>query len=177
MNVSPSTGKRTDPVAVLCPTCALCCNGVLFADVRLQPGDDAERLAAIGVQLRRRAGVVRFQQPCSCLEGKRCRIYSERPARCRTFECRLLQRAQKGEVTERTALKSIRQARRRADKVRRILRELGDLDETVPLNRRYQRMLRQPIDLSADEHSIELRGELMRAVTELVHTLEQDFLL
>jgi hypothetical protein len=88
-----------------------------------------------------------------------------------------LQRAQKGEVTERAALKSIRQARLRADAVRRILRELGDLDERVPLSRRYQHMMRQPIDLSADERSIELRGELMRAVAELVHALEQDFLL
>ena len=173
--VNVSTIKNADSVAVLCPTCALCCNGVLFADVRLQPGDNAEQLAAIGVQLKRRAGVTRFQQPCSCLAGNLCRIYSERPTRCRTFECRLLQRAQKGEVTERAALKSIQQARRRAEDVRRILRELGDTDESLPLSRRYQRRMRQPIDLAADERSIELRGELMLAVTELIHMLERDF--
>ena len=96
--------------------------------------------------------------------------------RCRTFECRLLQRAQAGEVTEHAALKSIQQAHRCADKVRRILRELGDTDETVPLSRRYQRMMRQAIDLSADERSIDLRGELMMAVAELVGVLERDFL-
>ena len=175
--MSISTSKNPDPVAVLCPACALCCNGVLFADVRLQPGDDPERLARIGVQLKRRAGTTRFQQPCSCLAGKLCRIYSERPVRCRTFECRLLQRVQNGAVTERAALGSIRQARRRADEVRRILRELGDLDETIPLTRRYQRMMRQPIDLSAEQRRIDLRGKLMLAVAELAQTLEQDFLL
>lgn len=177
LRVNVSVSKSADPIAVLCPACALCCNGVLFADVRLQPGDDAERLAGIGVKLKRRAGIPRFQQPCSCLDGKLCSIYSERPTRCRTFECRLLQRVQKGEVTERAALKSIRHARRRAEDVRRILRELGDTDESVSLSRRYQRMMRQPIDLSADERGIELRSELMLAVTELVHVLERDFLL
>jgi len=105
-----------------------------------------------------------------------CRIYAERPERCRTFECRLLQRTAAGEVSEHAALKLIQQARARADKVRRILRELGDTDETLPLSRRYQRMMREPIDLSADERIVELRGELMLAVGELVGALEKDFL-
>jgi hypothetical protein len=88
----------------------------------------------------------------------------------------VLQRAQKGEVNERSALKTIQATRRRAENVRRILRELGDTDETVPLSRRYQRMMRQPIDLSADERIGDLRGELMLAVAELVGALERDFL-
>jgi hypothetical protein len=149
---------------------------VLFADVRLQAGDDAQRLASLGVALKTRGKLTRFAQPCSCLEGKLCRIYEDRPNRCRTFECRLLQRTQAGEVTERAALKSIQNARRCAEKVRGILRELGDTDESVPLSRRYQRMMRQPIDLSADPHLIDLRGELMMAVAELVSVLEREFL-
>jgi uncharacterized protein len=163
-------------VTTLCPSCALCCNGVLFADVRLQAGDDAERLTSLGVFLKKRGSIVRFAQPCSCLAGMFCDIYSDRPARCRTFECHLLKRAQAGEVSERAALRSIRKARRSAENVRRILRKLGDTDETVPLSRRYQRMMRQPIDLSADERLINLRGELMLAVSELAAVLERDFL-
>ena len=168
--------NASNSVAMLCPQCALCCNGVLFADVRLQPGDDAARLAKIGLPLKKRGAITRFIQPCSCLEGKLCGIYTERPGRCRTFECRLLQRTQTGEVTERAALKTIQAARRRAENVRRILRELGDTDEAVPLSRRYQRMMRAPIDLSADERLGDLRGELMMAVAELVGALEHDFL-
>ena len=163
-------------VAALCPQCALCCNGVLFADVRLQKGDNAKQLTALGVPLKKRGAITRFIQPCACLDGKLCRIYAERPARCRTFECRLLQRTQAGEVTERAALKTIQTTRRRAENVRRLLRELGDTDETVPLSRRYQRMMREPIDLSADERIGDLRGELMMAVAELVGALEHDFL-
>ena len=163
-------------VAALCPQCALCCNGVLFADVRLQAGDDAAQLAALGVALQRRGAVTRFSQPCSCLDGKLCRIYADRPSRCRAFECRLLQRAQAGEVTERAALKSIQHARRRAENVRRLLRELGDTDESMPLSRRYQRLMRQPIDLSDGDRLGDLRGELMLAVGELVGLLEREFL-
>jgi Fe-S-cluster containining protein len=165
-----------DFIQALCPNCALCCNGVLFADVRLQAGDDAARLTALGVPLMKRGALTRFSQPCSCLEGNLCRIYADRPMRCRTFECRLLQRTQAGEVTERAALKTIQATRRRAENVRRILRELGDTDEAVPLSRRYQRMMREPVDLSAEERMVDLRGELMMAVAELVGALERDFL-
>ena len=160
----------------LCPTCALCCNGVLFADVRLRPGDDAPRLTKLGVPLQRRGALVRFSQPCSCLDHDRCRIYADRPERCRTFECRILQRAQRGEITESAALKCIRQARRKADAVRAILRELGDTDEHLPLTRRYERMMRQPMDLSADERLTHLRGQLMIAVADLMTALQQQFL-
>src|ERR1044072_8585151 len=90
-----------DLVNTLCRACALCCNGVLFADVRLQAGDDVARLTELGVPLKRRGAVARFSQPCACLDGKLCRIYADRPARCRTFECRLLKRALAGDVTER----------------------------------------------------------------------------
>jgi Fe-S-cluster containining protein len=149
---------------------------VLFADVRLQSGDNAARLATLGVLLKHRGVTTLFQQPCSCLNGQACGIYADRPTRCRTFECRLLQRTLKNQVRETAALKLIKNARRRAEHVRRILRELGDLDESVPLSRRYQRMMRRPTDLSADKRLIDLRGELMLAVARLAKSLERDFL-
>ena len=31
----------------LCPSCGLCCNGVIFGDVELQAKDDAKHLAAL----------------------------------------------------------------------------------------------------------------------------------
>ena len=161
---------------MLCPQCALCCNGVLFADVRLQPADQPARLTRLGVTLKSRGAITRLPQPCTCLEGNFCRIYADRPTRCRTFECRLLQSAQTGETTERAALKTIQAGRAAAEEVRRILRELGDTDESVPLSRRYQRQMREPMDLAGEERLIDLRGELMMAVSRLVGLLERDFL-
>ena len=44
----------TNFVSQLCPKCGLCCNGVLFADVELRKGDDAERLAELGLLLEKK---------------------------------------------------------------------------------------------------------------------------
>lgn len=154
----------------------MCCNGVLFADVRLQRGDDATRLIELGVPLKSGQSNARFRQPCSCLQNGACRIYDERPNRCRTFECRLLQRTLTGEVKERAALNLIREAKQRIQRVQSILRKLGEVDESVPLSRRYQRVMRQPVDLSGPEHIVELRGQLLTAVADLASVLERDFL-
>jgi Fe-S-cluster containining protein len=149
---------------------------VLFADVRLRRNDDSARLAELGVALSGGPLQARFRQPCSCLQGGSCRIYADRPERCRTFECRLLQRTLQGKVSERSALRAIADAKRRAQAVREILRELGDTDESLPLSRRYQRMMRQPIDLAGSHRAVRLRGKLMLAVAELTRALERDFL-
>src|SRR5258706_12208785 len=108
---SKSSKKSNNVVAELCPACGLCCNGVLFGDVELQAGDDADLLKALGLTLRRKGRKQAFDQPCSCFDGKLCGIYSERPRRCRTFECRLLQRVQNGERKTNQALKTIKEAK------------------------------------------------------------------
>ena len=42
--------------ARLCAACGLCCNGVVFHTVRLQPGDSAKSVAALGLKLKRKQG-------------------------------------------------------------------------------------------------------------------------
>ena len=60
----------------LCLACGLCCDGTLFADVKLQPADEPERLRQHGLRLlHERAGKdllpddphLRFSQPCAAL--------------------------------------------------------------------------------------------------------------
>ena len=160
----------------LCPSCGLCCNGVLFGDVELQRGDDAKKLAALGVELFAKGRKKVFNQPCACLVGGLCKIYQDRPARCRSFDCRALQRVQEGKMTVGAAHKAIAEAKRRSEEVLRLVRALGDANETQPLNRRYAAIMAQPMDLAGDEASLELRGELMLAVSRLVQVLERDFL-
>jgi Fe-S-cluster containining protein len=160
----------------LCPNCGLCCNGVLFADVELRKGDDIQRLDELGLSLEKKGRKQAFAQPCTCFDGKLCRIYNERPTRCRTFECGLLKRVQMGEMGADAALKTIAEAQRLAEKVRGQLRRLGQSDEQLALNRRYAQVMREPIDLSGPEDAAELRGELMLAVNDLMQMLRQDFL-
>jgi Fe-S-cluster containining protein len=162
-------------VGELCSACALCCNGVLFGDVELQEGDDPATLQQAGLELRRKGKKKCFAQPCSCLEGNLCGIYSDRPNRCRTFECRLLQRALAGEVSIPEALPLIHRARSQVKKIVELLRQLKQADEHLPLSRRYARVMAAPIDLAADDHAVELRSELMLAVGKLSDLLARDF--
>ena len=127
----------------LCRACGLCCDGTLFDLVKLEPGDDAEKLKALGLPValsRGKAPVARFPQPCAALcQDRSCRLYAARPWQCRTFECRLFKDATAGRITFAAALPLVKQARRRADRIRRLLRELGDTDEHRALGERFHR--------------------------------------
>jgi uncharacterized protein len=172
-----NTKFSNNGVDQLCPNCGLCCDSVLFADVELRAGDDAKRLAQLGLTIENKTRTkLAFAQPCACFDGKLCRIYADRPKRCRTFECGLLKRVQAGELDADVALKSIAKARRQAETVRQLLRQLGQNDEQLPMTKRYATVMSAPIDLSGHESHAELRGELMLAVDELMRQLQRDFL-
>jgi Fe-S-cluster containining protein len=174
--MSAATIYKMNAVEQLCPDCGLCCNGVLFADVELQNGDNSGRLIDLGMSLKKKGMKCAFAQPCHCFDGKLCRIYADRPKRCATFECGLLKRVQSGEMHAATALKRIAEAKKLVEKVLRLLHRLGENDEQLALTKRYAKMMSQPIDLSADEDTGEARGELMLAVNDLMHALQRDFL-
>ena len=161
----------------LCTQCALCCNGALFADVRLLPSERVEALTSCGVKIRRRAGSQpRFLQPCACLDGTVCHIYDSRPNHCRTFECRLLQRVKAGVCSLTDALASIRSMQRRVNRVSRLLQESGQTDTTQPLATRYSRLMRLPMDLEQDPMGAERRGRLMLEMHRLMTAAQKDFL-
>lgn len=168
--MSPSRAARA-----LCPHCGFCCNGVLFGDVRLRPGDVPERLAQLGLGLHGPPGRQRFLQPCSCFDGRLCRIYAERPERCRTFTCSLLQRLQQGRIDLTTARGIVTRAREQWARVLEALRSAGDPAPHLPLQRRVARALAEPLDL-ADPRAAATRRRLLLAVQRLARTLERHFL-
>lgn len=160
----------------LCPKCGLCCNGVLFADVELRKGDDAKRLAELGLSLVKKGRQQAFTQPCACFDRTLCRIYADRPKRCRTFECGLLRRVQAGELDADAALKTIAHAKRQVEKVYELLRGTDSDDKRLALSQRYGRAMGEPVDLSGGKASVELPGKLMTAYRDLMQTLQRDFL-
>ncbi|HEY1717569.1 MAG TPA: YkgJ family cysteine cluster protein [Verrucomicrobiae bacterium] len=161
----------------LCPNCGLCCDSTLFRDAELQKGDDPERLAGLGLSLEKKGrGKLAFAQPCACFDGKFCGIYADRPKRCRTFECGLLKRVQSGKLDAGAALKAIARTRSQAEKVRGLLRQLGQNDKRLAMTKCYAQAMIAPIDLSGHENNAECRGELMLAVDELMQQLQRDFL-
>ena len=127
----------------LCTACGLCCDGTLFDLVKLEASDDAAKVKSLGLPVKLSRGkvpVARFPQPCAALcEDRTCRLYADRPWQCRVFECGVLKEANAGRITTVAALRLIKQARQRADRVRRLLRELGDTDEHRALGERFHR--------------------------------------
>lgn len=178
MNVASLNGGTSEP---LCLACGLCCNGVIFADVKLQSGEDAARFQSLGLAFSTpstvRSGVrtPRFMQPCAALEGCRCRIYGERPKHCRAFECALLKSAKAGQVENAAALRIIHEARDRAEKVRGLLRALGDNDEQSPLSARFRRTSKRVETMGLDEMTAEKYGALTLAVHDLNMLVKEAF--
>ena len=161
----------------LCLTCGLCCNGVIFADVQLQAGDDPRRLSALGLVLNTTIGkrTQTFAQPCVSLDGCRCRIYAERPQYCRQFECLLLKEVKAGRITTPTALRIITTARERAALVRSLLGDLGDTEETLSLAARFRKTSRRMEKCGLDKATAEIYGNLTLAMQDLNYLLQEAF--
>jgi hypothetical protein len=163
---------NSEPAAAgqLCLTCGLCCNGVIFANVGLRPGDDVTRLRSLGLPISTPQSKLRpphLVQPCAAFDGCRCRVYADRPQYCREFECVLLKSVKAGHTEPAAALRIIGTARERADKVRRLLCALGDTDEQLPLSARFRHTGKRLKAGELDEETAELYGELTLAVHDL----------
>ena len=114
-------------------------------------------------------------QPCAALENGRCRIYTERPQYCREFECSLLNKLQSGRIDRAAALRVIRDAHHRADKVRRLLAALGDTDSATALATRFRRTRRRMERADLDEATAEMYAQLTLAVHALNLLLSSSF--
>ena len=178
----------------ICLACGLCCDGVIFVDVKLEASDDPMPLLALGAPLsatrdksavsasagqpehvpsKSRTGY--FPQPCLAFDGCKCGIYNQRPKYCREFECLLLRSVRAGKTEKTAALRVIRTAKQRADTVWRLLRELGDIDEDSALSVRFRRTAKRMEKLTLDEETAARYGELTLAVHDLNYLLSDAF--
>lgn len=164
MNAADSPGQ-------LCLACGLCCDGTLFHDVRLGPGDDPGRLEALGLPIKGLASSrkgARFPQPCAALcADRRCRVYDDRPLQCHIFECGVYKDLAGGRIEFPVALRLVKQARQRAEKIRKFLQQLGDSSEEVSLSVRFQRTQRRMESTPLDEETAGAFAELTLTVHQL----------
>jgi len=172
--VESNDPKLTLAAEGLCLKCGLCCNGVIFADVRLQRGDRAEHLKALGLPVTgfRPAG---FAQPCAALEGCRCRIYPDRPRYCREFDCLLLKRFKAGKIGGRAAHQLVATARGQAERVQELLIRLGERDDKAPLATRFRRTAKRLEQVAQSDQTAETYGELTLAYHDLSLLLSESF--
>jgi len=152
----------------LCLTCGLCCNGVLFADVRRERDDDSPLFAQHGA---------RVAQPCPAFNAAdcKCALYAERPARCRKFECKQLLAVRAGNKTVEVALRRIHEARRLAAEVEKLLMELGFNDPRLPFSKRFQRCQRSAECGGIPSDRLDGLADLQLAVHQLNNLFAQEF--
>ena len=155
-------------IDLLCLQCGLCCNGVLFTDVRPEPGDDSPLF---------NGERSRVAQPCPAFNSDTCacRIYAERPARCRKFECRQLLGVRAGTTSTEKALRQIRVARELTAKIEKLLTELGYNNTQLPFSRRFQRCQRGAENGKIPESQFDRLAELQLAVHRLTGLLAREF--
>ena len=159
----------------LCAACGLCCDGTIFHHVRLQPGDSAKALAALGLKLKRKRKHDHILQPCPAHRDCQCAIYQDRPERCRLFECRQLQRISAGDLTEAAAAAKIREALDRVGRLLTLFRLAGESNSKGPLTIRYEKILATPLDPAAGEAAAALRARIILEMCEFEALVETEF--
>lgn len=162
----------------------MCCNGVLFADLQLQPGDNLVGLRALDLRIRlkparaaaqSRSKIPHLLQPCAAYCNCCCRIYANRPTHCRDFECLLLKRVKRKRLSQPQALRTIRRTIRLVGHIRKLLNALGDADEHLPLRTRFRRTARRIEGTGGDPAQAAQYGELTLAVHDLNSLIREHF--
>jgi hypothetical protein len=161
----------------ICRQCALCCNGVLFVDVKLQAGENPAHFEKLGIRVSPAKGRCgpSILQSCPALKGNLCGIYKERPGYCRAFDCSVLKRVQGGGLSESAAVKLIRVARTKAEEVKRLLLEAGDHDESCPLSIRFKKLMRLAGKAPLSKEQAQTYAELTTAMHGLNVLLSTEF--
>jgi len=159
----------------LCSACGMCCNGVMFDMVRLQPDDSPKGFAALGLKVKRKRGQSHFVQPCPAHCGSQCSIYAARPERCRIFECRQLQRVAAGEITGAAAREKISEALQLVAEINALLLRAGGTNAKHSLSKRCESVIAEPFDSSTDMAALEIRKRLTDAKRKLDALLDQEF--
>lgn len=158
----------------LCRECGFCCNGVLFETVRLRQDDPLKVLASAGMTLKRKNGCLCLMQPCAAWREGGCGIYTERPARCREFECLQIVNLKSGAIAEEDVLHRIKEGKELVAELRKLLFQAGSRNERRPLLKRCEMVLSAPADPD-DEQDCALRRALHDGMGRLEELLDRHF--
>lgn len=150
----------------------MCCNGVLFHTVRLQAQDSAKQLAALGFRLKHKQAHTVFEQPCQAWKPEGCKIYDDRPCRCRQFECRQVSQLTSGMISWESALAAVSEASFRVSRLQLALEQCGSRNANRPLLKRAAMLLNEN---GGEPVSNEAFRNLREAMLDLEAWLDQEF--
>lgn len=138
---------RQTEASTLCVACGLCCRGLLHRYALTEPGEEA-LLEELGLSTRTSEKRLVFDLPCHHLGAEGCRVYTRRPATCRSYQCRLLKDFLSGRIDFPTAKGRIDRARGLADSLSDHLDSGHEpsapgASEVVPLRSLWQQLAEQ----------------------------------
>lgn len=170
-----STADFSSVASRLCASCGMCCDGVMFHFVNLQPGDSVKTLAKLGLKVARKRKQDCIVQPCPMHTDGRCMIYEARPVRCRMFECQQLHRVAAGGATEAAALAKIAEAKILVAKIKGLLATLESSNPKQPLRKQCENVLSDSPDPFTAEAIERAREQLGCATADLDALLDEHF--
>jgi hypothetical protein len=145
----------------------------MFHNVQLRQGDRLRELEKLGLRSKSRRGVQEIRQPCPAHTGASCRVYADRPTRCREFRCAQLLAIEAGTASEGDAAQKILEASALVAEVERLLRSLGEDRAHRALSTRFASVFTPP--LAGGSEAEPLRNELSAAMQCLQNLLQSDF--
>lgn len=151
----------------LCRACGFCCDGTFFGRGLLEP-EEVAVVPSRGLTVVSHAGEPSFPQPCAQHRGERCAIYEARPACCRAYRCRLLERVEAAEVAMADAERHVARVRELASRVR----------DAIDEERRGEPLFTVAMELATAAKSVAWRrahAELLLDLGELVHLCRRQF--
>jgi hypothetical protein len=155
-----SERMSTDDIASqLCVGCGMCCDGVLYDRAEVAEGE-ADRMRRAGLDLFETEGKSYFRQPCPHSRCGRCMIYETRFRICRTFECALLRRVERGDV-------ELSDAQEKVALAMRLLAKVVEADPRAKTARERIR-IRAALAEAAEGQSGEERRTISRRLLDIV---------
>ncbi|MFN8411412.1 MAG: hypothetical protein U0Z26_03390 [Anaerolineales bacterium] len=152
------TNLDESQVQTLCKACGMCCNGSLFAWVRLN-ANELDRSEALGLNVIRNDPRQRgFTQPCPMWNGT-CTIYTslDYPRSCGTYKCKVLRQLLDEDISLPDALTVVQ--------------------DTLEMIRSIDLLLPASPSMSFRERLITFKEELEKRSEQDRKPLEQEFLL
>ncbi len=134
--------------------------------MKLQATDSAKALRAVGLAIKRKDNQLHCLQPCRAHQNGACQIYSQRPVRCREFECKQLIAIARSESTELEALDRINQARQLAARVEELFVQAKEERRHKDFSTRYAAVFTPPLDPSPEAETVRVHLKIAMETLE-----------
>ena len=163
--------KKLNSKQSLCTQCGLCCNGTIFDYVPMEKHETTICKKADIPFERDEDGDFSFNLPCPAFKDC-CTIYNERFKVCREFECKLLNKSSKKQISHLDALSLISLTKELHNELQNLFDKTTAIPKSALLSVRYRALIPHKSE------SIELRkkhGVLITKYHSFLMFLEKNF--